>query len=41
MTDLHQTTNPDRNADIDAVGWLFLAFAAAIIAVAAVIVVIR
>ena len=36
MADLHQT-RPDPNAGIDAVGWLFLAFAAAIIAVAAVI----
>ena len=37
MADLHQMSNPDRNAGIDAVGWLFLAFAAAIIAVAVVI----
>jgi hypothetical protein len=36
MADLHQT-RPDPNAGIEAVGWLFLAFAAAIIAVAAVI----
>lgn len=36
MADLHQT-RPDPNAGIDAVGWLFLAFAAAIIAVAAMI----
>ena len=36
MADLHQT-RPDPNAGIDAVGWLFLAFAAAIMAVAAMI----
>jgi hypothetical protein len=36
MADLHQT-RPDPNAGIDAVGWLFLAFTAAIIAVAAMI----
>jgi hypothetical protein len=35
MTDLHQT--PDSHAGIDAVGWLFSAVVAAIIAVAAVI----
>jgi hypothetical protein len=35
MTDLHQTPNP--NARIDALGWLFSAVAAAILAVAAVI----
>jgi hypothetical protein len=37
MADLHQTRTPDPNAGIDAVGWLFLAFAVAIIATAAVI----
>jgi hypothetical protein len=38
MADLHhQTCSPDPNAGIDTVGWLFLAFAAAIIAAAAVI----
>ena len=37
MADLHQTRNPDPNAGIDAMGWLFSAVAAAIIAVAAVI----
>ena len=37
MADLHHTRTPDPNAGIDAVGWLFLAFACAIIAVAAVI----
>jgi hypothetical protein len=35
MTDFHRI--PNSNAGIDAVGWLFLAFACAIIAVAAVI----
>jgi hypothetical protein len=37
MADLRQTRTPDPNAGIDAVGWLFLAFAVAIIATAAVI----
>ena len=37
MADLHQTRNPDPNAGIDTVGWLFSAVAAAIIAVAAMI----
>jgi hypothetical protein len=37
MADLHQTRTPDSSAEIDAVGWLFLAFACAIIAFAAVI----
>ena len=38
MADLHQTTrNPDPNAGIDAVGWLFSAVAALIIAVAGLI----
>ena len=37
MAELHQTRDPDSNTGIDAVGWLFLAFASAIIAVAAVI----
>ncbi len=36
MADLHQM-RPDPNAGLDAVGWLFAAFAAAIIAFAAVI----
>jgi hypothetical protein len=36
MADLHQT-RPDPNAGINAAGWLFLAFAAAIIAAAAMI----
>jgi hypothetical protein len=37
MTDLHQAPTPNPNAGIDAVGWLFSALVAAIIAVAAVI----
>jgi hypothetical protein len=37
MTDLHQARNPNPNAGIDAVGWLFSALVAAIVAVAAVI----
>ena len=37
MADLHQTRNPNPNAGIDAVGWLFSAVAAAIIAVAVLI----
>jgi hypothetical protein len=37
MADLHQTRNPGPNAGIDAVGWLFSAVAAVIIAVAALI----
>jgi len=37
MADLHETNNSQRNIQIDAVGWVFLAFASAIIAVAAVI----
>ena len=38
MADLHQTSNPDRNAGIDTVGWLFVAVVTAIVAVALVIV---
>jgi len=37
MADLHPTRNPDPNPGIDAVGWLFLAFAVAIIATATMI----
>jgi hypothetical protein len=37
MADLHQTRTPDSPGGIDGVGWLFLAFGCAIIAVAAVI----
>jgi hypothetical protein len=37
MADLHQTSNPKRQAEIDTVGWLFLAFAVVITATAAMI----
>ena len=37
MTDLHQVRAPNPNAEIDAVGWLFSALVALIIAVAALI----
>jgi len=37
MTDLHQARTPNPNAGIDAVGWLFSALVAVIIAAAAVI----
>jgi hypothetical protein len=37
MADLHQARTPNPNAEIDAVGWLFLAFTCAVIAVAALI----
>jgi hypothetical protein len=37
MADLHDRRIPESNAGIDTVGWLFLAFACAIIAIAAVI----
>ena len=38
MADLPEGINPERKALIDTVGWLFLAFAVAITATAAVIV---
>jgi hypothetical protein len=37
MADLHHARTPNPNAGIDAVGWLFSALVAAIVAVAAVI----
>jgi hypothetical protein len=37
MTDLHETSDPRRTAQIDTAGWLFLAFAVVITAVAAMI----
>jgi hypothetical protein len=37
MADLHQTRTPDPKSRIDAVGWLFVAFAVATAAIAAVI----
>ena len=30
MTDLHETSNPKYTAQIDTVGWIFVAFAVAI-----------
>jgi hypothetical protein len=35
MSDLHEARNPKRETQIDTVGWLFLAFAVAITATAA------
>ena len=37
MVDLHETNNPEHRPQIDTVGWLFLAFAVAIIAAAAMV----
>ena len=37
MADLYETSNPERKPEIDAVGWLFLAFAVVITAAAAVV----
>jgi hypothetical protein len=37
MADLQQQSDPDRSAGVDVVGWIFAAFAAAIVAVAVVI----
>ena len=37
MVDLHQTNNPEHRPQIDTVGWLFLAFAVAITAAAAMV----
>lgn len=37
MADLHETNHPQRNPQIDTVGWLFLAFAIAITAAAAIV----
>ena len=34
MSDLHERNNPEHKAQIDSVGWVFLAFAVAIIAIA-------
>ena len=34
MADLHETNNPEHKAEIDSEGWVFLAFAVAIIAIA-------
>jgi hypothetical protein len=37
MTDLHETSDPKYAAQIDGVGWIFVAFALAITVVAAVV----
>ena len=37
MVDLHQTNNPEHRPQINTVGWLFLAFAVAITAAAAMV----
>ena len=37
MTDLHETTDPKYTAQIDTVGWIFVAFAIAITVMAAVV----
>ena len=37
MVDLHETNNPEHRPQIDTVGWLFLAFAVAITAAAAMV----
>jgi hypothetical protein len=36
MTDLHETSDPKYPAQIDTVGWIFVAFAVAITVIAAV-----
>ena len=38
MTDLHETTDPKYTAQIDAVGWIFVALAVVITVVAAILV---
>jgi hypothetical protein len=37
MTDLHETSDPKYTAQIDSVGWIFVAFAVAITVMAAVV----
>ena len=37
MSDLHEASGPEREPQIDTVGWLFLVFAVAITAAAAMI----
>ena len=37
MTDLHESSDPKYTAQIDTVGWIFVAFAVAITAIAAVV----
>jgi hypothetical protein len=35
MTDLHETSDPKRTAQIDTIGWLFAAFVVVVTAIAA------
>ena len=37
MTDLHETDDPKYTAQIDTVGWIFVAFAVAVTVIAAVV----
>ena len=37
MTDLHETSDPKYTAQIDTVGWIFVAFAVAITVIAVVV----
>lgn len=37
MVDLHETSNPERNEEIDTLGWVFLALAILIVAIAAIV----
>jgi hypothetical protein len=37
MTDLHESSDPKYSAQIDTVGWIFVAFAVAITVIAAVV----
>jgi hypothetical protein len=38
MTDLHETTDPKYTAQIDTIGWIFVALAVVITVVAAIVV---
>ena len=38
MTDLHETTDPKHTAQIDTIGWIFVAFAVVITVVAGILV---
>ena len=37
MTDLHETSDPKYTAQIDTAGWIFIAFALVIAAIAAIV----
>jgi len=37
MTDLHETTDPKYTAQIDTVGWIFVAFVVTVTVVAAIV----